>query len=105
MALSLQALSHRARSHQALVIGLVIGSMGPLVGQSPSRPSLEPLAASEWSLATARHLLDRAGFGATPEQLIEFHSLGLEGAVSRVLAHASEREAAVGFEAHYVRKK
>lgn len=43
---------------------------------------LKPLSASRWDYTTAAHLLNRAGFGGTPEQVEKLVSLGHEGAVS-----------------------
>ena len=40
-----------------------------------------PKATSEWKRSEARHLLNRAGFGGTPEEVDVFHSLGREKAV------------------------
>lgn len=45
-------------------------------------------AEPQWSLAEARHLLDRAGFGATPTEIARIHALGREGAVDALLAGA-----------------
>ncbi len=46
---------------------------------------LEPLAEGEFGYEQAAHLLERAGFGGTPAQIEEFVSLGLKGAVSRLV--------------------
>jgi uncharacterized protein (DUF1800 family) len=43
---------------------------------------LKPLSASRWDFTTAAHLLNRAGFGGTPDQIQKLLSLGHEGAVS-----------------------
>ncbi|MCC7171191.1 MAG: DUF1800 domain-containing protein [Planctomycetes bacterium] len=39
----------------------------------------------DWTLAEARHLLDRAGFGATPQEIARIHALGREAAVDALL--------------------
>ena len=46
---------------------------------------LEPLAEAEFGYEQAAHLLERAGFGGTPVQIEELVSLGLKGAVSRLV--------------------
>ena len=46
---------------------------------------LEPLAEAEFGYEQAAHLLERAGFGGTPAQIEELVSLGLKGAVSRLV--------------------
>ena len=43
---------------------------------------LKPLSANEWDFTKAAHLLNRAGFGGTPEQIEKLVALGHEGAVS-----------------------
>lgn len=42
---------------------------------------LKPLAADAWNIAKARHLLVRAGFGGTPQQVEKLHAMGLYKAV------------------------
>jgi uncharacterized protein (DUF1800 family) len=42
---------------------------------------LERLADSKWNDATAAHLLNRAGFGGTPEEITNMRKQGLAGAV------------------------
>lgn len=46
-------------------------------------PRLDP---ADFDLAKARHLLSRAGFGGTPNEAQELHSLGLERAVEDLVA-------------------
>ena len=46
---------------------------------------LEPLAEAEFGYEQAAHLLERVGFGGTPAQIEELVSLGLEGAVTRLV--------------------
>jgi hypothetical protein len=46
---------------------------------------LEPLPASQWNEKTAAHLLMRAGFGTTPDELKEWTALGMDGAVDRLV--------------------
>ncbi|MDE3009548.1 MAG: DUF1800 domain-containing protein [Pseudomonadota bacterium] len=47
---------------------------------------LTPIAASDWTTARAAHLLERAGFGATPEEIERSYQLGAREAV-RQLVH------------------
>ncbi len=42
-------------------------------------------AQNEWTQREAAHLLNRAGFGGSPKQLVEFHALGREPAVDLLL--------------------
>jgi uncharacterized protein DUF1800 len=42
----------------------------------------EFLPASRWNEATAAHLLSRAGFGGSPQEISDLHKMGLDAAVS-----------------------
>ncbi len=42
---------------------------------------LKPLPAGAWDFAKARHLLTRAGFGGTPDEVAKLHAMGLHLAV------------------------
>jgi uncharacterized protein (DUF1800 family) len=46
---------------------------------------LTPLNARQWDLQKAAHLLNRAGFGGTPDEIKAFCELGLDRAVETVL--------------------
>jgi uncharacterized protein (DUF1800 family) len=43
---------------------------------------LEPLPANRWNETTAAHLLGRAGFGGSPQEIADLHKMGLDQAVS-----------------------
>jgi uncharacterized protein (DUF1800 family) len=61
---------------------------------------LKPLPASAWDYAKARHLLVRAGFGGTPEEVARLHALGLHGAVAQLVHFADQPFADVPFAAY-----
>lgn len=46
---------------------------------------LEPLDPAQWDHAKARHLLVRAGFGGTPQQVQKLHAMGLHKAVDHLV--------------------
>ncbi len=46
---------------------------------------LKPLDSKDWSYAKARHLLVRAGFGGTPQEVKELYDLGLFKAVDKLV--------------------
>jgi uncharacterized protein (DUF1800 family) len=50
---------------------------------------LKPLSSDNWSYATASHLLNRAGFGGTPEEIQKLADLGPDTAVSSLLNYES----------------
>lgn len=54
-------------------------------GMAATVDSLEPLPASEWSYDYAAHLLERAGFGGTPEEIARFAAMTPEAAVDLIV--------------------
>ena len=48
---------------------------------------LRPLAAEEWNLDRASHLIERAGFGATPEEVRKLVELSPKEAVDRIVEY------------------
>ena len=50
---------------------------------------LEPLPIGRWNFSSAAHLLNRAGFGGTPEEIEQLVGLGPAGAVSRLVDYES----------------
>lgn len=51
---------------------------------------LNPLPASEWTPRAAAHLLNRAGFGGSPEEIQALHALGHRGAIESLLGAGEE---------------
>lgn len=49
------------------------------------RSSMLSKAKGSWSIQEARHLLNRAGFGGSPDEVKRFHQMGREGAVQFLL--------------------
>ena len=47
--------------------------------------NLEPISESDWDIKKAKHLLERAGFGGTPEEIERIFSLGPQGAVNHLV--------------------
>jgi uncharacterized protein (DUF1800 family) len=45
----------------------------------------DPLPAHQWNEATAAHLLGRAGFGGSPQEIADLHKMGLDQAVSYLI--------------------
>ncbi len=69
------------------MLALVITSA---LAQNDGPSSLRPLPKAKWTLSMAQHLLNRAGFGGTPQEIVRFHSLGLDGAVEELLYPADK---------------
>src|SRR5581483_6257243 len=53
---------------------------------------LTPLPIRQWDMTKAAHLLNRAGFGGSPEQIKAFCELGLDGAGKQVLNARDDAE-------------
>ena len=60
---------------------------------------LKPLAASAWNYEKARHLLFRAGFGGSPEEVSRLHRMGLFAAVDYLVDYHLQPETAGWFDA------
>jgi uncharacterized protein (DUF1800 family) len=56
----------------------------PATAQDGRKP-LAPLATDDWDNSKAAHLLDRAGFGGTPQEIAELTALSPQQAVSRLV--------------------
>jgi len=69
--------------------GLLAGAMIAALSSSSSAGEVE------WNARTAEHLLNRAGFGASPEQVARTVAMGLDAAVDALL----EAPVAAGFQA------
>ena len=55
----------------------------------PLPPELKPLDPADFSVDCARHLLNRAGFGGTPEQVQALVTLGLKKSVDALVDYES----------------
>jgi hypothetical protein len=53
---------------------------------------LASLNPAKWDLYKAAHLLNRAGFGGSPDEIAAFHKLGLEAAIERLLTIQDDLE-------------
>src|SRR2546422_9830349 len=64
---------------------------GDSVGAGPSAwaNDLSPIAASDWSYDRAAHLIERAGFGATPEEIRRLAALTPRQAVDELVDYES----------------
>ncbi len=68
--------------------------------QAQAQGGLSLLPATEWDLAKARHLLMRAGFGGTPDEVAKLHALGLHGAVRYLVDFKKQPASAAVFAPH-----
>jgi uncharacterized protein (DUF1800 family) len=82
---------------RALLVVLLFGSLSVGRAQSPARSSgpgpdawvddLSPIAAADWTPDRAAHLIERAGFGATPEEIARFAAMRPDAAVDSLVAY------------------
>jgi hypothetical protein len=61
--------------------GAAAATQAAVEAETAALDGLPPIAPGEWSHAKARHLLFRAGFGGTPEEVERLHAMGLYAAV------------------------
>ena len=59
----------------------------PAAGPAAWKGDLSPITQQEWNRARAAHLLERAGFGGTPEEIDRFAAMTPEQAVRRLVYH------------------
>ena len=73
----------------ALTFGVRTGSalLPPVGAAGPASWSgdLTPIAPSDWNADRAAHLLERAGFGAAPEEVARFAALTPQQAVNQLV--------------------
>lgn len=70
------------------------------VAKAAAYGGLKPLADSAWTYATARHLLVRAGFGGTPEEVAALHAKGLRAAVKQLVDFTKQPADNIAFMAY-----
>ena len=60
----------------------LVGSIATATEPLKWKNDLTPIANSDWDSRAAAHLLDRAGFGGTPEEVAKLASMEPKAAVS-----------------------
>ena len=79
------------RTVSAVAIAAVTAAVAVPAGQAPGAGpqawanDLSPIAASDWSYDRAAHLVERAGFGATPEEIARLAAMTPEQAVAALV--------------------
>ncbi len=72
---------------------------GLLLAASPDwQDNLQPLPANEWNRERAAHLLERAGFGATPEEVTRFAAMTQAQAVRHLVRYQKIKQSLPPFE-------
>lgn len=62
------------------------------IAQAQLVGGLPPMPASAWTYEKARHLLWRAGFGGSPEEVERLHAMGLHAAVEHLVNYTKHPE-------------
>ena len=77
---------------------LSAAAAAPAMGASEWKDDLRPIADAQWTAASAAHLLQRAGFGGSPEEIAALTALGPREAVRRLVRWQSVPEDFVAFD-------
>ncbi|MEX0958678.1 MAG: DUF1800 domain-containing protein [Burkholderiales bacterium] len=77
-----------------LACALALCTASALAAPSAAGPAkwandLRPISSADWNAARAAHLLERAGFGGTPEEIARLAAMSPEGAVRHLVDHKS----------------
>ncbi|QOJ15074.1 MAG: DUF1800 domain-containing protein [Planctomycetia bacterium] len=72
----------------ALILATTL--LATATGQTSPGLSMKPIREDEWTRDAAAHLLRRAAFGGTPEQIERLHLGGMDAAVSSLLSHSTD---------------
>ena len=62
---------------------------GAIAAPAAWAEDLAPISDADWSYARARHLLDRAGFGGTPDDIAQLARMTPEAAVRSLVDYRS----------------
>ena len=70
---------------------LCLGIFQPTIAQQAWQNDLTPIASADWNDDRAAHLLERAGFGGTPEQIQRLAAMSAEEAVRNLVFFDRDR--------------
>lgn len=79
-----QAAAERAAAAEAAAgkqAAVAVATRAAIETETVALGGLPPIAPEQWDDAKARHLLRRAGFGGSPEEVSKLHAMGLYAAV------------------------
>ena len=78
-----------AAAFGAIVLSLGVSAARADTGTDAWVNDLSPIAPADWNYERARHLLERAGFGGTPEEIEALARMTPEAAVHRLVDYAA----------------
>ena len=67
------------------VCALTVAASAPVASPDSWVGDLSPISASDWNYDRAAHLIERAGFGATPEEIARLAAMTPERAVAMLV--------------------
>ena len=75
----------------AMLLGIALPAAAatPAAGPTAWTGDLTPIAQTDWNRARAAHLLERAGFGGTPEDIDRLAAMTADEAVRHLVYHKS----------------
>ena len=75
--------------HTTVSFALLALFFAPIAGFAATNwtGDLAPIGQEDWNTERAAHLLERAGFGGTPEEIAEYAAMSPEAAVRRLVYH------------------
>src|SRR5262245_46230326 len=88
-----RVLSPRVLFTPALLVGAVV-SFAATAGSGPTAwvGDLSPISATDWNYDRAAHLLERAGFGGTPEEIKALTAMTPQEAVRRLVRYQEVKD-------------
>ncbi|MCH5373942.1 MAG: DUF1800 domain-containing protein, partial [Planctomycetes bacterium] len=81
-----------------LAFALPATAAAPAAGPSAWTGDLRPIDESDWNRARAAHLLERAGFGGTPEEIDRLAAMTADEAVRHLVYHKNVPNPLPGFD-------
>lgn len=85
--------------HQTLAKAIILFLMGGIsFAHADAGGRLSPLPDHEWDYGHARHLLERAGFGGTPDEIAKLTAMGLDAAVTALVEYEAIPDRLPAFE-------
>ena len=98
MIFGMTTLQRKTRATLTVSVMLLIGLAQATSVPDPWVNDLTPLSSRDWNELKAKHLLERAGFGATPEEIQLLARLTPSQAVKHMVRYASSPEKSKAFE-------